>query len=191
VADRPCVETIYTSVYAGVLDLKASQCLRTRRPRRRHRQDRHPNKRAGLPNIATRPAVVNDRGQIGDWEADQIIGRGNQSSMITLTERVTKYQYTVTLRCGYAAVETLAGLVHAFEQIPAHLRRSVTFDQGSEWAEWETLTATYNLDVYFCDPHSPWQRGQIGSSGSRRVGFRWMGRRADGGAQLTKSSSGP
>jgi len=55
----------------------------------------------------------------------------------------------------------LAGLVEACEQIPPHLRKSFSFDQGSEWAEWEHLVATYGIDCWFCEPHSPWQRGQI------------------------------
>lgn len=161
VEGRPCVETIYTAIYAGILEVNATHCLRSRRPRRRHRQVRHPNKRAGLPNIATRPERVNDRTEIGHWEADQIIGKGNGSSMLWLTERVTRFSIPVTMPCGYSASDALAGLVVACEQIPAHLLRSITFDQGSEWAEWETLKATYAIEVWFCDPHSPWQRGQI------------------------------
>lgn len=158
---RPCPETIYTAVYQGILDVKATDCLRMRRPRRRRRQGRHPNKRAGLPNICGRPAEVNDRTKVGHWEADQIIGKANRSSMLWLTERVTRFSIPVTMPDGYHAEAALAGLIEAFEQIPAHLRLSVTFDQGSEWAEWETLQATYGLDCWFCDPHSPWQRGQI------------------------------
>ncbi len=158
---RPCTETIYQSVYGGVLDVKARDCLRSRRPRRRCRQARHESKRPALPNIDARPAVVNDRAECGHWEADQIIGARNASSMLTLTERVTRYSLALAMPNGYAAIDVLAGLVEAFEQIPVHLRRSVTFDQGSEWAAWQTLAATYNLDVWFCDPHSPWQRGQI------------------------------
>jgi len=62
---------------------------------------------------------------------------------------------------GYNSTEVLAALVEVFEQIPSHLRLSLTLDQGSEWTQWETLTATYGLDVWFCDPHAPWQRGAI------------------------------
>lgn len=157
----PCVETIYQALYTGALGVKPTECLRTRRPRRRGRQARHANRRAGLPNIAKRPEPVEDRTEAGHWEIDQIIGARNQSSLLTFTERVTRYAMAVTMPEGYDAPATLAGLVEGLERIPAGLLRSVTFDQGSEWAEWETIAATYDIDVWFCDPHSPWQRGQI------------------------------
>ena len=158
--ERVSPETIYQAVYHGVLDVNARECLRWRRPRRRHRQARSPSSRTVLPSIVDRPAVVNERGEAGHWEIDTIIGARNRSGMIWLCERVSRFTIPVTLPDGYAAIATLAGLVEAFETIPVHLRRSVTFDQGSEWAEWETLAATYRLDVWFCEPHSPWQRGQ-------------------------------
>ena len=90
-----------------------------------------------------------------------IIGAHNRSSMIWLTERVTRFSIPITMPCGYAADAVLAGLVEACEQIPTHLLHPLSFDQGSEWAEWETIAATYSVDCWFCDPHSPWQRGQI------------------------------
>lgn len=155
------VETIYTSVYAGVLDVKATQCLRSRRPRRRRPQTRHASQRPGLPNISGRPALVNDRVEPGHWEADQIIGARNQSSMLWLSERLSRYSIGVTMPNGYAAEDTLAGLCFALERIPPNLRRSLTLDQGAEWAQWELLANTFDIDVWFCDPHSPWQRGQI------------------------------
>ncbi len=158
---RVCVETIYQAIFTGILGLKASECLRTRRPRRRHRQTRRPNRSAGLPNIGLRPDTVNDREEPGHWEADQIIGANNCSSLLTLTERVTRYAIGITMPEGYDAISTLAGLCEALDSIPANLLKSVTFDQGSEWAEWETLAVTYNINCWFCEPHSPWQRGQI------------------------------
>lgn len=115
-------------------------------------------------------AGVNDRSEAGHWEIDQIIGAYNRSSMIILTERVSRFSIPITMPLGYAAFDVLAGLVEACEQIPAHLRRSFTFDQGSEWAEWETLAATYALACWFCEPHSPWQRGQIENLNRQ---FRW------------------
>ena len=161
IADRVCVETIYTSLYAGVLDATARACLRMRRPRRRGRQARHAHQRPALPAIAARPAAVNDRAEPGHWEADHIIGRANKSALMCLTERVTRYSILITMPNGYAAGDALAGLVAGLERIPAHLRRSITFDQGSEWAQWPALVETYALAIYFCEPHSPWQRGQV------------------------------
>lgn len=156
-----CCETVYRAVYAGVLEAKPSQCLRRRRTRRRCRQKRHENKRPRSATIGQRPETVNDRSEIGHWEADSVLGAFNRSAVVTLIERVTRFAIVVDLPNGHTAADTLAALVHAMEQIPAHLRLSVTFDQGSEWAEWETLAATYGLKVWFCEPHSPWQRGAI------------------------------
>ena len=158
---RPCVETIYTTVYAGGLDVKPAECLRTRRRRRRSRQACNPSTRPALPNIVDRPAHVNERTQVGHWEADQIIGTRNQSSMLTLTERVTRYSILVTMPEGYTADAMVAGLVDGLDRIPGHLLRSVTFDQGSEWANWPVIAEHYGINCWFCEPHSPWQRGQI------------------------------
>ena len=175
--ERVSPETIYQAVYHGALEVKARDCLRWRRPRRRHRQTRSTSTRTVLPSIADRPAIVNERREAGHWEIDTIIGARNRSGMVWLCERVSRFTIPVTLPAGYSAVETLAGLVEAFEMIPAHLRRSVTFDQGSEWAEWETLAATYGLDVWFCEPHSPWQRGQ--SENHNRQARWWFPRGID------------
>ncbi len=126
------------------------------------RQHRHRTKRgAGLPSIGDRLDEVNDRSVPGHWEADHIIGAHNRSAMLWLTERVTRYGIGVTMPEGYSANAVLAGLVEACDQIPTHLLRSITFDQGGEWAEWETLANEYKIDAWFCDPHAPWQRGQI------------------------------
>ena len=159
--DRVCVETIYASLFAGALGVKPTQCLRSRRGRRRGRQRRHANKRPALPNIAQRPAIVNDRLEPGHWEADHIVGKANKSALLHMTERVTKFSLLITMPDGYDSHAALAGLVDGLERVPAHLRKSITFDQGSEWAQWPTLEDTYDLKTWFCDPHSPWQRGQV------------------------------
>jgi IS30 family transposase len=161
VDDRVCVESIYAALYAGSLAAKPTDCLRSRRPPRRRRQARHEHRRPGLPNIAARPEVVGDRSELGHWEADQIIGAHNRSSMLWLTERVTRYSIPVTMPEGYSSQAVPGGLADGLDRIPAHLLKSVTFDQGSEWAEWETIAATYDIDCWFCDPHAPWQRGQV------------------------------
>jgi len=159
--DTVCAETIYAAVYGGVFPVKAKECLRRRRARRRCRQERHENRRPGLPNIAARPAVVNDRVEAGHFELDLIVGARNASAMLVAIERLTRYSALVTLPDGYRAEAVLAAMVELFEQVPGHLRASVTFDQGSEWADWETLAAPLGMSVWFCDPHSPWQRGAV------------------------------
>ncbi|MGL4289061.1 MAG: IS30 family transposase [Phreatobacter sp.] len=156
-----CAETIYASVYDRTLEVKPSECLRRKRARRRRRQERHANKRPALPNISLRPAAVNDRAEVGHFEMDLIIGAHNRSALLTAQERLTRYLWLVTLPEGYLAESVLAAQSELFSQVSAHLLGSVTFDQGSEWAEWETLAATFGLKAWFCDPHSPWQRGAI------------------------------
>jgi len=158
---RVCHETIYQALYSGYLGLRARDVLRRRRARRRRRQARHERKRPGLPNIAVRPEAVNDRSEVGHWEVDLIIGAHNRSGMLCAIERKHRYGAIVTLPEGYLAESVLAAECELFDQVPGGLARSVTFDQGSEWAEWGLLADHYNLDVWFCDPHSPWQRGAI------------------------------
>ena len=102
---RVCTETIYRAVYARELAVRSTECLRRRRPKRRRRRDRHESKRAGLPNIATRPASIGDRSEPGHWEGDLIVGKGNQSAVLTLLERVTRFNMIIDLPNGYRADE--------------------------------------------------------------------------------------
>ena len=173
----PCVETVYQALYTGALDVKPAECLRSRRRRRRCRQQRNPRSRPCGPNIAARPAAVKERAEAGHWEVDQIIGAYNRSSMIWLTERQSRYLIPVTMPDGYDADAVLAGLIEGLDTVPAHLRRSLTFDCGSEWANWRRLAGHYDLQVWFCDPHSPWQRGQIENQ-NRQVRW-WFPRGTD------------
>jgi hypothetical protein len=87
--------------------------------------------------------------------------------MIWLTERVSRYAIPITMPCGNAAVVMLTGLVEACEQIPSHLLRSLLFDQGSEWAEWETIAVSYRIDCWFCEPHSPCNAARSRTSTAR------------------------
>lgn len=182
-----CTETIYTAIYRGRLDIKARECLRSRRPRRKHRQSREtPAKSHVLGDFATiteRPITVNERIEPGHWEGDLIIGARNRSAAITLAERVTKFTKIIDLPNGYSAHDTLAGLVEACEQIPANLRLSITWDRGSEMANWADLATTYNLNIWFCDPHAPWQRG-LNEHTNRQIRW-WLPR----GIDLTTSDA--
>ena len=175
-----CAETIYQAVYRGDLDLKARDCLRSRRPRRRLRARVTSPKfhRLGDFNqISDRPEVVAERVEAGHWEGDLVIGARNRSAVITLAERVTKFTHIVTLPGGYNADETLAGLVGVFDTIPTDLRRSLAWDRGSEMARWSDLSATFDLDVWFCDAHKPWQRG-LNEHTNRQIRW-WLPRGLD------------
>ena len=80
--------------------------------------------------------------------------------MIWLTERQSRYLIPVTMPDGYDAAAVFAGLIEGLDTVPARLRRSLTFDCGSEWANWRRLAGHYDLQVWFCDPHSQWQRAR-------------------------------
>jgi IS30 family transposase len=166
--DRPEMrvshETIYQSLYVqarGALRRELVACLRTgralRKPRRRGevRQSRIPNK----VMIADRPAEVEDRAVIGHWEGDLILGRANGSAIGTLVERATRFCVLLHLPESHDAPSVREAMVAAIVGLPEALRKSVTWDQGTEMAEHEQITAATDMDVYFCDPHSPWQRG--------------------------------
>ena len=157
-------ETIYQSIYVqgrGALRRELASCLRTgralRKPRRRsgERRGRIP----GQVNISERPAEAGDRAVPGHWEGDLITGRDSKSAIGTLVERRTRFVMLLHLPAGHGADAVAAQMTEAMTGLPAALRRSLTWDQGSEMAGHAKITVATDLDVYFCDPHSPWQRG--------------------------------
>jgi transposase, IS30 family len=155
-------ETIYKSLYVqgrGELRRELAACLRTgrasRRPRGRlERGGRIP----GTVMISERPAEAADRAVPGHWEGDLIVGKGGKSHIATLVERSTRY--VLLARIPDAKAETVAAaLAGRVATLPAHLWRSLTWDQGTEMARHAAFTVETGIAVYFCDPHSPWQRG--------------------------------
>jgi transposase, IS30 family len=156
-------ETIYRAIYAGTLDVTARDVLRTRRHRRRPRGQRRGRANHFLgqfTSIHQRPAAVNDRSEFGHWEGDLIIGARNRTALVTLCERLSRRQVILDLPAGYRAEPTADRLASWIQTMPHPELRSLTWDRGSEMADWAGLAVAYGLDVYFCDPHSPWQRGQ-------------------------------
>jgi IS30 family transposase len=160
---RVSAETIYQSLYVqarGALRRDLTKCLRTgralRRPRRRPGQRR--NQIPDMINIAERPAEADDRAVPGHWEGDLILGKNNLSAIGTLVERTTGYTMLVHLPDGYKAEQVRDALTEKIKTIPEILRASLTWDQGIEMHQKEVSVAA-DIDIYFCDPHSPWQRG--------------------------------
>src|ERR1035437_4546032 len=156
-------ETIYQSLYVqgrGELRRELARCLRsgrvTRRPQGRlARQGRIP----GMTMISERPAEVEDRAVPGHWEGDLIIGAGNKSAVGTLVERSTRFVLLLHLPDGYAAVNVENAMRKAIKKLPEELARSITWYQGHEMTGHVDFTVATGIPVYFCDPHSPWQRG--------------------------------
>jgi IS30 family transposase len=156
-------ETIYQSLFVqgrGALRAELTRCLRTGRARRRPR-GRVPRGRqmADMVLISERPAEVEDRAVPGHWEGDLIIGKGGRSAIGTLVERQTRYVLLVALPDGRTAPHLRSALASRILSLPEQLRRTLTWDRGNEMTEHVRFTVDTGVQVYFCDPHSPWQRG--------------------------------
>jgi IS30 family transposase len=158
-------ETIYKSLFVqarGALRKELTACLRTGRAQRRPHMRTEYSGAGRLQNmvsISERPAEVADRAVPGHWEGDLIIGKGGRSAIGTLVERASRYVVLFRLPHGRTAEDVRTALTRQIFKLPAELRRTLTWDQGKEMADHVRFTTDTNMQVYFCDPHSPWQRG--------------------------------
>lgn len=156
-------ETIYKTIYVqgrGELRRELARCLRTGRAKR------VPNgrleKRGRIPDmvmISERPAEAADRAVPGHWEGDLLMGKNGNSAIGTLVERSTRFVILFPLRDGKSAEHVRIAMTKAIQRLPASLRRSLTWDQGKEMAQHVQFKIDTGIEIFFCDPHSPWQRG--------------------------------
>jgi transposase, IS30 family len=158
-------ETIYQALYVqakGGLRREVAMWLRTGRVQRRpHRKpdERQPRMATPMIMISQRPPEVADRAVPGHWEGDLIMGAHNRSAIGTLVERTTRYVMLLHLPNGHSPAAMRDALTTKIHTLPEQLRRSLTWDQGSEMHFHGQFTQATQMPVYFCDPHSPWQRG--------------------------------
>jgi IS30 family transposase len=175
-------ETIYQALYVqtrGVLraDLHRQLSLKrvARRPQSRDRRANSPYKDAF--KISQRPPEVADRAVPGHWEGDLIVGPQSRSAIGTLVERSTRFTILLHLPDRHDADTVAAAMIAAMQQLPGHLRQSITWDRGSELAAYQDIQVALNTKLFFCDPHSPWQRGT--NENTNRLLRHWFAKGSD------------
>jgi IS30 family transposase len=157
-------EAIYQALYVqgrGELRRDLHQRLRTGRAIRKTRRavGERRGKIPNMVNISERPPEVEDRAVPGHWEGDLITGTQNKSAIGTLVERATGFVMLLHVPDNHGADAVQEAMVQAMARLPQTLRRTLTWDQGVEMSNHVAIAAATELDIYFCDPHSPWQRG--------------------------------
>jgi IS30 family transposase len=162
---RVSPETIYQAIYVqprGELAKDVKAALRTGRIKRKpHGRNEIADQRRfkeGMVNVSERPKEADDRAIPGHWEGDLIMGAGNTSAIGTLVERTTGFVMLLHLPGDHTAATVAAAMTAKIPEVPEILRRSLTWDQGTEMAQHTAITKATGLPIYFCDPHSPWQR---------------------------------
>ncbi len=179
--DRVSHETIYKALYVqsrGQLRKNLYQDLALRRKQRKTRGvPRQNSPYRDAFKISDRPAEVADRAVPGHWEADLILGAANGSAVGTLVERTTRFVVLLHLPNGHSADEVATAMIREMSKLPAHLRRSITYDRGTEMVRYADIQLALDLPIYFCNPASPWQRGS--NENTNRLLRFWLPKGAD------------
>jgi IS30 family transposase len=156
-------ETIYQALYVQTRGALRADLHRTLSLKRSHRtprtRSRGPTPFKDAFKISDRPAEVADRAVPGHWEGDLIQGPGNQSAIGTLVERATRFTILLHLPGRHDSTSVADAMIREMRHLPEHLRRSITWDRGSELADYARIQLALDAKLFFCDPHSPWQRG--------------------------------
>jgi IS30 family transposase len=153
-----CKETIYQAIYDPAVQI--TRPARRRRRRRRLTGLQRRGRLTAMRMIDERPEAVEDRIQAGHWEGDLIMGANNRSAIGTLVERTTRFVILFAFQDGVASADgARQAITQILERLPRSLRRTLTWDQGKELAMHQQITEATGADVFFCDAHSPWQRG--------------------------------
>ncbi len=175
-------ETIYRALYVqtrGSLRADLHQQLSTKRARRKPRTG---PKRTNSPyreafKISQRPPEVADRAVPGHWEGDLVMGIAGGVAVGTLVERSTRFTILLHLPGAHDANSVAEAMIHQMSQLPDHLRQSLTWDRGTELARYHKIQLELDMPVYFCDPHSPWQRGT--NENTNRLLRHWLTKGTD------------
>ena len=174
-------ETIYRALYVqtrGVLRADLARQLSTKRTTRRPRgSSRFSSPYKDAFTISERPAEVADRAVPGHWEGDLIVGENSASAIGTLVERTTRYTILLHLPDNHTSDTVATAMIAAMKDLPADLRRTITWDRGSELADYRRVTSELSAPVFFCDPHSPWQRGS--NENTNRLLRHWFAKGSD------------
>ncbi len=175
-------ESIYRDLYMAsrkVFDASMFHCLRSERAIRRPRGKKRSHGRGQIRNMVSireRPTEADARVVAGHWEGDLVFG-ARPSAVATLVDRATRFAMVVALPDGNKADAVARALIDHMGRLPAHLRRSLTWDRGSEMAQHSVITTALALPVFFCDPHHPWQRGT--NENANRLLRQYLHRNAD------------
>ena len=176
-------ETIYRALYVqarGGLRADLHRQLSLQRRQRRHRggtDGRGKSLYRDAFTIRQRPAEAADRAVPGHWEGDLIMGTGNASAVGTLVERSTRFTILLHLPDRHDAASVAEAMIAQMGRLPEHLRRSLTWDRGSELADYQRIQLELDMPVYFCDPRSPWQRGS--NENTNRLLRHWLEKGTD------------